>query len=161
MNKILTIATVLAATCVAAPSFAADNAMGSGSGSNSMDSTMQTPNTGGLKTDMGTTASVGNKFDEAIAGIQLSKDSARRVKTMSKVSSVHVVDVGHGSVKKQAALTKAIGDNRAGVVGLQDAIDKNASLKAKLRGKSVDPSDVVATKLRSDGSLTVYVDKSA
>jgi hypothetical protein len=80
---------------------------------------------------------------------------------MTKVAFVQIVDVGSGEEAERQAVDKAAAQNREGIKSLQDAIRANTALAAKLAEKSVKPESVVATKLNDDGSLTVYVDKSA
>jgi hypothetical protein len=124
-------------------------------------SVQQTPNTGGVAPEDDAPAQGRSPTDAAIAGMRSSAESAMRVQSMKKVAFIEVVDVGSGEKAEQAALDRAASENSEGINGLRDAIRANAPLSAKLEEKSVRVEDVVATSLNDDGSLTVYVDKSA
>ncbi|MGN6464659.1 MAG: hypothetical protein ACTHLP_04140 [Rhizobiaceae bacterium] len=144
------------------PAFAAGPANNANKATKAMsDSVQQTPNTGGVAPAEGAATPGESAIDSAIAGIRASGDSARRVQSMSKVASIQIVDVGSGGESERGAVAKAASENRTGIKSLQDAIQANTALNAKLQEKSVKPQDVVATKLKDDGSLTVFVDKSA
>jgi hypothetical protein len=144
------------------PAFAAGPANNANKATKAMsNSVQQTPNTGGVAPAEGAATPGASPLEAAIAGIRASGDSARRVQSMKKVASIQIVDVGSGGESERGAVEKAASENRADVKSLQDAIEANAALNAKLQEKSVKPQDVVATKLKDDGSLTVFVDKSA
>jgi hypothetical protein len=123
------------------------------------DSIQQTPNTGGVAPEDSGAAQKQSPLDAVVAGIRASEEGAARVQSMKKIAYLRIVDVG-GSGNK-AAIDKAVTENRNGVEALRDAIHANASLQGELEEKSVKPDQVVAVKLNDDGSLTVYVDKSA
>jgi hypothetical protein len=124
-------------------------------------SVQQTPNTGGVAPEDAAPVQGRSSADAAIAGMRSSAESAMRVQSMKEVAFVQVVDVGSGDKAEQTALDRAASENSDGIKGLRDAIRANAPLSAKLDEKSVRVEDVVATSLNDDGSLTVYVDKSA
>jgi hypothetical protein len=122
----------------------------------------QTPNTGGVAPDRTTTASLGDKFDAAIAGMRSAGQSAEQVKTMTRIGDIKVVDVGTSDdASRRAAIDKAAADNRSGIESLQAAVRSNNALSTALKAQSAAPEKVVATRLDTDGSLTIYVDKSA
>ncbi|MBN9075223.1 MAG: hypothetical protein BGN87_03880 [Rhizobiales bacterium 65-79] len=144
------------------PAFAAGPANNTNKATKAMsDSVQQTPNTGGVAPEDSAPAQGQSKLDIVVAGIRRSADSAKRVQSMTKVAFVQIVDVGSGEEAERQAVDKAAAQNREGIKSLQDAIRANTALAAKLAEKSVKPESVVATKLNDDGSLTVYVDKSA
>jgi hypothetical protein len=144
-----------------APAFAAGSANNTNNATKAMsDSVQQTPNTGGVAPEDTAPKQGESSVQAAISAMRSSEESATRVKSMTKVAFVQVVDVGSGK-SDQSAIDKAASENRAGIKSLQDAIQENTSLKAKLDEKSVKAADVVATKLNDDGSLTVYIDKSS
>jgi hypothetical protein len=156
-----TIGVAVACTLVlAVPSFAAGPRNDTNKATRSMsDSVQQTPNTGGVAPEDSGAAQKQSPVDAAVAGIRASEEGASRVQSMKKVASLRIVDIGAGSGK--AEIDKAIAANRNGVKALQDAIDANAPLQVKLKEKSIKSEQVVAVKLNDDGSLTVYVNKSA
>jgi hypothetical protein len=156
-----TIGVAAACTLVfAVPSFAAGPRNDTNKATWSMsDSVQQTPNTGGVAPEDSGAAQKQSPVNAAVAGIRASKDGAARVQSMKKVAFLRIVDVGAGSDK--AEIDKAVAENRNGVKALQDAIHANAPLQGKLKEKSIEPDQVVAVKLNDDGSLTVYVKKSA
>ena len=156
-----TIGITAACTLVlAVPSIAAGPRNDTNKATRSMsDSVQQTPNTGGVAPEDSRAAQKQGPVDAAVAGIRASEEGAARVQSMKKVAFLRVVDVGASSDK--AEIDKAVAANRNGVKALQDAIDANASLQVKLKEKSIESKQVVAVKLNDDGSLTVYVNKSA
>jgi hypothetical protein len=153
----------IAAACtfvLAVPAFAAGPRNDTNSATRSMsDSVQQTPNTGGVAPEDSGAARKQSPLDAAVAGIRASEDGAARVQSMKKVASLRIVDVGAGGDKTE--IDKAVAENRNGVKALQDAIEANASLQVQLKEKSIRSEQVVAVKLNDDGSLTVYVNKSA
>jgi hypothetical protein len=122
-------------------------------------SVQQTPNTGGVAPAEGAAAQGQSPAEAAIAGMRSGAESAKRVQTMSKVAFVRIVDVG--GKNDQAAVEKAASENRESIKSLREAVKANAALSAKLEEKSVKPESVVAARLNDDGSLTIYIDKSA
>lgn len=152
--------TVACTLVLAVPSIAAGPRNDTNKATRSMsDSVQQTPNTGGVAPEDSGVAQKQSPVDAAVAGIRASEEGAARVQSMKKVAFLRVVDVGASSDK--AEIDKAVAANRNGVKALQDAIDANASLQVKLKEKSIKSKQVVAVKLNDDGSLTVYVNKSA
>jgi hypothetical protein len=154
-----------AATCLfvlSPPSFAAGPPNNANTATKAMSgSVQQTPNTGGVAPAEGAAGQGQSPVEVAISAMRSSADSAKRVQTMSKVAFVQIVDVGSGGKTDQAAVQKAASENREGIKSLQDAIQANAALSDKLGEKSVKSESVVAAKLNDDGSLTIYIDKSA
>lgn len=152
--------TVACTLVLTVPSIAAGPRNDTNKATRSMsDSVQQTPNTGGVAPEDSGVAQKRSPVDAAVAGIRASEEGAARVQSMKKVAFLRVVDVGASSDK--AEIDKAVAANRNGVKALQDAIDANASLQVKLKEKSIKSKQVVAVKLNDDGSLTVYVNKSA
>jgi hypothetical protein len=152
--------TVACTLVLAVPSIAAGPRNDTNKATRSMsDSVQQTPNTGGVAPEDSGAAQKQSPVDAAVAGIRASEEGAARVQSMKKVAFLRVVDVGASSDK--AEIDKAVAANRNGVKALQDAIDANAPLQVKLKEKSIKSKQVVAVKLNDDGSLTVYVNKSA
>lgn len=142
------------------PSFAAGPRNDANDATRTMsDSVQQTPNTGGMAPEESGAAQKQSPLDAAVAGIRASEEGAARVQSMSKVASLRIVDVGAGGDK--AAIDKAITESRNGIKALRDAIRANDPLQSKLKEKSIKPEQIVAVKLNDDGSLTVYVNKSA
>jgi len=152
-----------AAACMlvlAVPAFAAGARNDANKATRTMsDSVQQTPNTGGVAPDGSGAAQRKRPVDAAVAGIHTSEEGAARVRSMSKVAFLKIVDLSAGGDK--AEIDKAVAENPDGIKALRDAIRANAPLQSKLEEKSIKPEQVVAVKLNDDGSLTVYVNKSA
>jgi hypothetical protein len=154
-----------ATTCMfvlSLPSFAAGPPNNTNKATKAMsDSVQQTPNTGGVSPEDTTKAHADDSADSAVSAMRASAQSTTRVKSMTKVAFVKIVDLGSSGEGDQKAIETASSENRGDIKKLQDAIQANDSLRAKLEEKSVKPGDVLATKLNDDGSLTVYVNKAA
>jgi hypothetical protein len=160
MRKATIVVAAASTLVLAVPSFAAGPRNDANSATRSMsDSVQQTPNTGGVAPEDSSAARKRSPLDAAVAGIRASEDGAARVQSMKKVAFLRIVDVGSGGGK--AEIDKAVAENRSGVKALRDAIHANTPLQGKLKEKSIEPDQVVAVKLNDDGSLTVYVNKSA
>ena len=112
-----------------------------------------------LDIDTGTTASTGAdaNFGSVISAIQADQTSPAEIESMTDVSGVEVVRVSELQGSDPAALDNALEQNNAQVTELRTAIEANPAITAKLEEEAVDVSSVVATKMDTDGSLTIYV----
>lgn len=141
MRHSLAVAILLASTALAAPGFA-----GAAAG------------TQAHSVDTSTTASTGTKADlgTVLSAIQASGNTATAIQTMTTVGAVNIVKLSPTGNDKQA-LDKAVDDNQADITGVQAAIMANSALKTKLDAETIDTSAIVAARIESDGSVTVFV----
>lgn len=161
MKRSLLYATsILAVAVFSAPSLAESPAK-----SENPDSTGQTqispgaqlntdPGTG---TDAGTTASTASDMDSFVTILGTGSDAARTIGTMKQVSSVTVVNTSDLAKANKQAYDAALNNNVKPITDLQAAVAANEAFSTELVKSKVQATDVVATKVNADGSVTVYV----
>jgi len=109
--------------------------------------------------DLGTTAATGDaNFGSVISSIRSGKMDTD-FSSVTDESNVNVVRVDSltGASDDPQALENAISQNQEEIDSLRSAIEGNDTIASKLEAESVSASDVVATEVGADGTLTVYV----
>lgn len=132
-----------------------------------MDSDMEAGASSDLDTDLdadagidpGTTAATGDaNFGSVISSIRSGKmDTDFSAVTDEEKVEVVKVDSLTGADADPQALENAISQNQSEIDKLRTAIDENEAIKAKLEEENLASSDVVATEMEADGTVTVYV----
>lgn len=107
--------------------------------------------------DTNATASIDSSWDGLMSAMANSGES-KSLSSMTDVGNVTVVKISSIDNADMDAFAKARAENQASIDELHSAIDANAKLKAALDAQGVDSSDVVATNVAADGTLTVYVE---
>ena len=153
----LAAASLIALGGFVAPSLA-DDATKPASG---MTGTESGTTTGGSMTpDTSTTGSTSAdaSVDDVVSAIGTAKTSAAQIGTITDASKVKIVRVSDLAAGENAAeLEKALNENKEQVTELQTAVEANAALKAELDKQQVQATNVVATSIEADGTVTVFV----
>lgn len=97
-------------------------------------------------------------FGQVMSSVQGAKLGAAKIKAITKVKNVNVVNVNEiATAENKTALDQAVTKNKSDIASLHSALSSNTAVKTALADATIDVEAVVAANITSDGVLTVYV----